>query len=293
MMKKPVFLMTDPGHFEVCYQINPWMSPDAWRADPKAALAAAKTASGEIAKQLRLLGADVEMVPAVQGLPDLVFPANAAIVLDRRVLLAKFRHRERQGEEAVFATAFAGLQRRGLVDQIVEFPDGIFQEGAGDCIWDADRDFFWAGHGPRSSFESIAVIADVFGQDVVALELASERFYHLDTCFCPLAGGNVLYYPQAFTPAALADIRRRIPESQRIEASDEEAAAFCVNAVNIGTRIVMAKAPASLKAKLAARGYHVCEVDLSPFMLSGGAAYCMTLRLDRATMSEPAIQAAE
>jgi N-dimethylarginine dimethylaminohydrolase len=229
----------------------------------------------------------------VQGLPDLVFPANAAIVLDRCVLLARFRFPERQGEEPVFAAAFADLQRRGIVDHIFELPAGVFQEGAGDCIWDAERGFFWAGYGPRSSRESIPVISDVFGQRVVALELASERFYHLDTCFCPLAGGNVLYYPPAFTPAALAELRHRIPESQRIEASGEEAAAFCVNAVNLGTQVVMAKAPASLKGKLAARGYHLSEIDLSPFMLSGGAAYCMTLRLDRVSKSDRAIQAAE
>jgi N-dimethylarginine dimethylaminohydrolase len=293
MLEKPLFLMTDPGHFEVFYQINPWMSPAAWQADPAAGRSAAKAASDEIAGRLRALGAEVEMIAPVQGLPDLVFPANAAIVLDRRVLLARFRHPERQGEEAIFRAAFDGLQQRGLIDDIVELPEGVFQEGAGDGIWDADRGFFWAGHGPRSSAESVAVIESVFGQKAVPLELASERFYHLDTCFCPLAGGNLLYYPPAFMPAALAEIRRRVPEAQRIEASDEEAAAFCVNAVNLGTQIVMAKAPASLKAKLAVRGYHVAEVDLAPFMLSGGAAYCMTLRLDRAGKPERAVQAAE
>jgi len=293
MLEKPLFLMTDPGHFEVVYQINPWMSPDAWRADPHAGRSAAKAASGEVVNRLRALGAVVELVGAVQGLPDLVFPANAAIVLDRRVLLARFRYAERQGEEAIFAAAFDDLKRRGLVGEILEFPEGVFQEGAGDCIWDADRALFWAGYGPRSSRQSIPAIAEVFGEQVVPLELASERFYHLDTCFCPLSGGNVLFYPPAFTPAALAQIRHRVPESQRIEASDEEAAAFCVNAVNLGTEIVMARAPASLKAKLAARGYHLTEIDLSPFMLSGGAAYCMTLRLDRVSNSERAIQAAE
>jgi N-dimethylarginine dimethylaminohydrolase len=127
----------------------------------------------------------------------------------------------------------------------------------------------------------------------VPLELASERFYHLDTCFCPLAGGKVLYYPAAFAPAALAQIRARVPEHQRIEATDEEAAAFCVNAVNLDARIIMARAPDSLKAKLRARGYTLVEVDLDPFILSGGAAYCMTLRLDRTSASSRTLLAAE
>jgi N-dimethylarginine dimethylaminohydrolase len=290
MDDRPFLLMTDPAAFEVCYQINPWMRPDAWRADDAPA---ARAASAVLRAALVAAGAHVETIGAVRGLPDLVFPANAAVVLDGRVLLARFRHPERQGEEAVFLSAFEALKRRGVVEGIVRLPEGVLQEGAGDCIWDADRRLFWAGYGPRSSRSSIAVIEETFGQEVVALELASERYYHLDTCFCPLAGGQLLYYPPAFTPVAQAAIRARVPLSQRIAATDEEAQAFCVNAVNLDGRIVMARAPASLTRKLEARGFAVTQVDLDPFILSGGAAYCMTLRLDRASRPVPRLLAAE
>jgi N-dimethylarginine dimethylaminohydrolase len=293
MSDRPLYLMTDPACFDVCYQINPWMRPDAWRADPRKALIAAKDASAELRRALVALGARVETIGAAKGLPDLVFPANAAVVLDGRALPARFRHPERQGEEAIFREVFARLKRRGLIADIVDLPEGVFQEGAGDAIWDADRELFWAGHGPRSSRASLAVIERAFGQEVVGLELASDRYYHLDTCFCPLAGGQVLYYPAAFTPASLAAIRRRVPQAERIEASDDEAEAFCVNAVNLDSRIVMARAPDSLKRKLTARGYSITEVDLAPFILSGGAAYCMTLRLDRQSNPEREIIAAE
>lgn len=293
MTDRAMFLMTDPGFFDVCYQINPWMRPDAWRTDPGARLAAAKAASAALRRALEDLGAQVETVGAVQGLPDLVFPANAAIVLDGTALMARFRHPERQGEEPVFREVFCRLKRRGIVREVADFPEGVFQEGAGDAIWDAGRRLFWAGYGPRSSKASLGVIEKTFGQEVVGLELASERFYHLDTCFCPLAGGEVLYYPDAFTPQALAAIRARLAPEARIEASGEEAEAFCVNAVNLGSRMVMAKAPASLKRKLEARGYELGEVDLAPFILSGGAAYCMTLRLDRTSRPEPRLIAAE
>ena len=277
MSDRPFFLMTDPAAFEVCYQINPWMRPQSWRGTDAAA---ARTASAALRAALTAAGGHVETLGAVRGLPDLVFPANAAVVLDGRVLLARFRHAERQGEEAVFLSAFETLKRRSVVHDIVRLPEGVLQEGAGDCIWDAERRLFWAGYGPRSSRSSIAVIEAAFSQEVVPLELASDRYYHLDTCFCPLSGGTLLYYPPAFTPAAQAEIRARVPISQRIAATDEEAQAFCVNAVNLERRIVMARAPASLTRKLEARGYAVTEVDLAPFILSGGAAYCMTLRLD-------------
>lgn len=286
----PSFLMTDPACFDVSYRINPWMQPKAWTPD---CLAGAKAASAKLKAALQAAGAHVETVEAVRGLPDLVFPANAAVVLDGRVLLARFLHPERQGEEAVFRSAFLSLKKRGLVRELVDLPDGVFQEGAGDAIWDTDRKLFWAGYGQRSSKSSVAAIRETFGQEVVALELASDRFYHLDTCFCPLAGGKVLYYPPAFTSQAQATIRARVPEAQRILANDEEAAAFCVNAVNLDAKVIMARAPASLREKLRDRGYSLVEIDLDPFILSGGAAYCMTLRLDRTSQARPAILAAE
>jgi N-dimethylarginine dimethylaminohydrolase len=293
MAERPLFLMTDPAAFDVCYRINPWMRPDAWKAQAGQHRAAARAASAALRRALEGLSCRVETIGAVKGLPDLVFPANAAVVLDGRALLARFRHPERQGEEPVFREVFLGLKRRGGLHDVVDLPDGVLQEGAGDAIWDAERRLFWAGYGPRSSRSSLAVIEKTFGQPVVGLELASERYYHLDTCFCPLAGGKLLYYPAAFTPAAQAEIRARVPEAQRIEATDAEAEAFCVNAVNLGSRIVMARAPDSLRAKLRARGYSLTEVDLAPFILSGGAAYCMTLRLDRESRPERAILAAE
>ena len=137
------------------------------------------------------------------------------------------------------------------------------------------------------------MIRRVFDKPVVDLQLASERFYHLDTCFCPLSGGHVLYYPAGFTAEALATIHAHVAPADRIEANDEEAVALCVNAVNLGRDLVMARAPASLRAKLAAHGYRLTEVDLAPFIRSGGAAYCMTLRLDQRSQSSPAILAAE
>ena len=288
MSGQPFFLMTDASAFDVRYKINPWMDPRGWTpADAAAARGASKT----LRSALENAGARVEVLGAVNGLPDLVFPANAAVVLDDTVLLARFRHPERQGEEAVFRAAFQSLKTRGLVREIVDLPDGLVHEGAGDAIWDADRGHFWCGYGPRSSQGAIRVIRRTFDRPIVALELVSDRFYHLDTCFCPLAGGKLLYYPAAFTAEAQATIRDLVPEAQRIEATPEEAAAFCVNAVNLGRQVIMARAPNSLRTRLEAHGYSLTEVDLDPFILSGGASYCMTLRLDR--VSAPALQAAE
>ena len=282
MASHPTYLMTDPALYDVAYTINPWMRPDLWDADPAANQRAAQDASRALRIALEDSGGAVHMMPGAAGLPDLVFPANAAVVLDGKALVARFRHTERQGEEPHFLTALQGLRDQGVLTEVAQI-DGCFQEGAGDCIWDAGRRWFWVASGPRSTPESVAIIERYFGQRVVHLPLATEQFYHLDTCFCPLSGGEILYYPPALTTEALATLRTQVPADLLIEATAEDAAGFCVNAVSLGRTVIMARPPAALRARLAARGYDVLSVDLDPFKLSGGAAFCMTLRLDLET----------
>lgn len=280
MPPAPTLLMVDPAHFDVSYAINPWMAPGTWARDADTHRRAAGCAWHTLAGALGAAGAEIVTADGAPGLPDMVFPANAAVVLDGRALLARFRHAERQGEESHFAAIFDGLRARGLVDEVAALPEGCYQEGAGDCVWDATRGQFWAGVGPRSTREAAHAIADFFGAPVTPLELVSDRYYHLDVCFCPLSGGEVLYYPPAFSQRALAALRDAIPADARIEATAEDAAGFCVNAVNLGRTVVMATPPARLRSVLEERGYRVTPLDLAPFLLSGGAAFCMTLRLD-------------
>jgi N-dimethylarginine dimethylaminohydrolase len=280
---KPLILMTDPAWFDVAYEINPWMRPAAWRADAASNARAARVAFDALRVALKEAGAEVRLIDGAPGLPDMVFPANAGIVLDRRALLSRFRPVERRGEEALFAAAFEALRREGIIDEVAQLRPGLFQEGAGDCLWDASRGHFWAGWGQRSSRAAADAAAAFFGHEVVALELASPRFYHLDTCFCPLAGGEILYHPPAFTQAALVAIHARVPSGQLIVASDADAAALSVNAVSVDRTIVLATPTGALQRTLEERGYRVVGVDLSPFILAGGAAFCMTLRLDLAS----------
>ncbi len=288
MISSPQFLMTDPSAFDVSYVINPWMQPDAWEGHHKAQ---ALTGSRHLRQAIEQAGGEVTMIPAEAGLPDLVFPANAAVVLDGKALLARFQCPERQGEEAPFRAAFARLKDQGVISEIFEMPAGMIHEGAGDGLWDETRQLFWTGYGQRSVQGAGEVIAQTFAKTVVALELATPQFYHLDTCFRPLSGGEVLYYPAAFTARALARIEAHVAPADRVIATDEDAAAFCVNAVNIDRNIIMARAPIRLRERLEARGYTVTEVDLDPFILSGGAAFCMTLRLDLQSQPALALQA--
>ncbi|MGO4306801.1 MULTISPECIES: dimethylarginine dimethylaminohydrolase family protein [unclassified Cupriavidus] len=285
MTDRPTILLVAPTFYDVSYSINPWMDPDAWARDPRGMHRHAMTSFQALRDALDASGFAVEVADGAPGQPDMVFPANAAVVLDGKAVLARFRYPQRRGEEAPFEAIFEGLRARGLIDSVVTLPEGCFQEGAGDCIWDVQRGHFWAGFGPRSSREAADAMSSHFGQEVVALELATAQSYHLDVCFCPLAGGEVLYYPPAFSEASLQVIRARVPAGLRIEASVDDLRHFSVNAVNLDDHVVMTSTTPHLRAELGQRGYRLHEVDLSPFMLSGGGAYCMTLRLDRSSMA--------
>jgi N-dimethylarginine dimethylaminohydrolase len=283
-------LMCRPEHFAVSYTINPWMDPQSWARDTRAHAAAA----GEWANLHRTLiahGAVIELVPAAPGLPDLVFTANAAVVLDRQVLLARFRHPERQHEESHFEAAFRTLQARGLIDAVRQLPEGIVLEGAGDCVWDATRKLFWLGYGQRSDAAARRAVTDMFGQEVVALALADPRFYHMDTALSPLPGGEVMYLPHAFTAAGRAQIRDRVAPERRITLGIEDACRLAANTVCLGSTLVMSECSPRLRAELEERGYRVVTTPLPSFLRSGGSAFCLTLRLDR--YSAPAARAVD
>lgn len=287
----PHFLMVSPAHYEVSYVINPWMNPGAWAADPLSRKKEAEAASAALQAAIRQAGGTVELLAGAPGLPDMVFPANAGVVLNRRAIAARFATPERQGEEAYFLAAFETLQAQGALDVVSQYPEGVFQEGAGDAIWDDGRQLFWAGYGQRSLKSSLAVTERFFDVPLVPLELVSPRFYHLDTCFLVLSGGEILYYPPAFSEAGCSTIASVAGREKLIAATQEDAAGFCVNAVNFGRAIIMARPPARLKAELEERGYRVTAVDLDPFILSGGGAYCMTLRMNRHSVQQEAAAA--
>src|SRR5262249_43026658 len=109
---------------------------------------------------------------------------------------------------------------------------------------------------------------------------------------CPLSGGEIFYYPPAFSAASLAGIRDGVAPEDLIEATDEDAAGFNVNAVNIDGRLVMAGASPALVARRAEPGDRVHPGELLPFIMSGGGAYCMALRLNNCSAEASALRRA-
>ena len=277
---RPRFLMCRPRYFAVTYKINPWMDPAAWHQGGHVLHATAVQQWQGLFNALGARGARIELLEPEDGLPDLVFTANSAVVLDGKALLARFRYPQRQSEQPVFAAAFDILRRRGLIDEVTTLPPGVTLEGAGDCLWDAHRRAFWMGCGFRSGVEAREVVAAQFGVPCVALPLTDPAFYHLDTCFSPLPCGAVMYYPAAFTTEALTLIHAHVAPEQRIPIAPDDAARFAANAVSFGRIIVLSSCSDTLRARLREHDYTVVETPLTGFQHSGGSACCLTLRLD-------------
>jgi N-dimethylarginine dimethylaminohydrolase len=259
------------------------MDPKAWAATGHALHAKAQQQWDGLHRAMIRHGASVDVLVPAPGLPDLVFTANAAVVLDGKALLTRFRHPERRREEPIYAEGFHALKQRGLIDQVIAMPDDVVLEGAGDCLWDARRGLFWMGTGFRSDKRAAAVVDDIFGVACVPLDLADPSFYHLDTALCPLPCGGVIYHPGAFTGEARAAIELRVAPADRIALDIADAELFAANAVCFGRVIVMSSCSAALRRTLEQRGYTVVTTLLDAFLRSGGSACCLTLRLDRSS----------
>ncbi|MBW3598176.1 MAG: amidinotransferase [Planctomycetes bacterium] len=263
---QPHILMCPPVFYAIEYEINPWMNRQR-QADHDLAV---RQWNGLFAA-LSDAGAKISLLTPVRGLPDLVFTANAGMIFRRTAVLSRFRFEQRQGEEAHDARWFSD---HGF--EIVPPPPETFFEGAGDALF-CGEDLF-AGYRMRSDARGHQEIGRRLGVRVIPLELVDAYYYHLDTCFCPLAPGAAMYFPPAFDEYGRTALRELIPELIPVEA--EEAEAFACNAVLVGRTVVTNTGCPRLHAALAERGYQPIETPLSEFVKAGGSAKCLTLRLD-------------
>lgn len=270
------FLMCAPDHYDVDYVINPWMEGNIHKSSRDRAV--------EQWQKLYYILKDRAIVNLVEpqlGWPDMVFTANAGLVLGNDVVLSRFFHKERQGEEPHFKKWFAD---QGYT--VHELPKDLPFEGAGDALLDREGRWLWAGYGFRSELDSHPYLAKWLDIEVVSLRLVDERFYHLDTCFCPLTGGYLLYYPPAFDAYSNRLIEMRVSPEKRIAIEEADAVNFACNAVNINQVVVMNKASDALKKRLTDAGFEVVETPLTEFLKAGGAAKCLTLRVTEPVRTE-------
>ncbi len=270
------FLMCPPTYYEVDYVINPWMEGNIHKSSRERA-----QAQWQQLYEIIQARSDVSLIDPQPGWPDMVFTANAGLVLGDRVVLSRFYHPERQGEEPYFKAWFADQGYR-----VFELPKELPFEGAGDALLDREGRWLWAGYGFRSELDSHTYLAKWLDIEVLSLRLMDERFYHLDTCFCPLTNGYLLYYPPAFDAYSNRLIELRVPPEKRIPVQEPDAVNFACNAVNIERTVILNRASQDLKNALAVAGFEVVETPLTEFLKAGGAAKCLTLRVTEPVREE-------
>jgi N-dimethylarginine dimethylaminohydrolase len=258
--------MCPPDYYGIEYEINPWMSRSRGSVPEKAL-----RQWNALYEMLKGLGVTVELMTPRPGLPDLVFTANAGMMFRERFFSSRFRHEVRARESPHFDAWFTA---HGFTVEYL--PDGMYFEGAGDALFCGPTLF--AGYRFRSDVQGHQYIARAIGRQVLPIELVDPRFYHLDTCFCPLAPGEAIYYPPAFDGYGRRVLENAIPKLLAV--SEPEALRFGCNAVVVGATVVHNTGCEQLAADLRARGYQPVAVELDEFLKAGGSAKCLTLRLD-------------
>ena len=269
-MNQSRFLMCPPTFFGVEYVINPWMEGQVHATNVELARTQWMQLSALLQRQAKVIS-----LPAVQGLPDLVFTANAAVIFRGTAVVSTFRFAERQPESPHFAS---WLEADGF--HVRTLPPDVFLEGAGDALLDRSENLLWLGHSQRSDVRAKEDLENILGLEVQPLRLRNPSFYHLDTCFCPLEQGFLLYYPGAFDDEGKAAIEARIPANRRIPVSALDAGGFACNAVNLGRTIILNHASRELIEILTSLGFEVTCTPLTEFIRAGGAAKCLSLKLD-------------
>jgi N-dimethylarginine dimethylaminohydrolase len=256
--------MCPPTYFDVVYEINPWMNAD------KPVDTALAVEQWDALRRLYLAyGHTVDLVEPVADLPDMVFAANGATVVDDRVLVARFRHPERRREAASYQQWFASRDyRRVHSAKYVNEAEGDYMV-LGDTVL--------AGTGFRTDPRAHRELQAALGRPVVTLTLVDPRFYHLDTALAVLSDTEVMYYPGAFSPEALATLRRLYPDALTV--AEPDARVLGLNAVSDGLRVFLPDTATVLAEQLRERGFQPVGVDLSELLKSGGSVKCCTLEI--------------
>jgi N-dimethylarginine dimethylaminohydrolase len=257
-------------------------------------------------------GIQVHLLPAVEGQPGLVFPANAGFRWGNRFYLSNLNP-ARAGEREYYRRAVSGL---GL--EVLDFPSPCRFEGEADFIPVGDPSgdpgkavylftygrietqrtaFRWGFppyrriYGFRSDFRALPALEEIVGnREVIPLELVNEAHYHGDTVLAPFGPHHqfLLTYLAGLSVESQSRLRARFGD-RLILLNEEDGRRFAANSFQIetrycGERLFLLIMPDGMSQGLYQRvrstGVVPCPTDLSEFLEKGGGAVkCMLLDL--------------
>lgn len=259
-------LMCAPDYYGIEYEINPWMKRER-KSNLQRAGAQWRALQEILTGQLAI---GVEIIEPQPHLPDMVFTANGGVVCGQQFIVSNFRHPVRRPESQAHEAWF---RERGY--RIQRLAEEYFFEGEGDLL--RCGDLWFAGYHIRSDMRAHQIVAELIGQEILSLELVSDWFYHLDTCFCPLNERRALYFPQAFDRYGQQVLESHFTELIAVSTSDAQR--FACNAIVHGNSIVLNDGCRATRETLTEMGYRVFETPLDEFIKAGGSAKCLVLKL--------------
>jgi N-dimethylarginine dimethylaminohydrolase len=255
----------------VRYVINPWMDT----ATPVDTELAVKQWE-RLRETLVDLGNEVHVLPPVDGLPDMVYAANGAFVVDGVAYGARFRYPQRAAEAAAHRAFY---QRQDSGWHFVEPTET--NEGEGDFAYlpQAYGGLVLAGYGFRTDRAAHAQAQEALGRPVISLHLVDPRFYHLDVALAVLDDRTVAYYPGAFSPASQRVLAQLFPAA--VLADESDALAFGLNVVGDGRHVVLNSEATGMADRVAAADYVPVPVELAELKKGGGSVKCCVAELRR------------
>lgn len=259
--------MSKPDNYKIAYEINPWMNIES-----KVNHRNAFDQWEHLTQCIKECSIQVELIDSVEGLPDMVFTANAALIINNTAYLSNFRYPERKPERVYNQQWF--LDHRIKIDNYA-MDNHLNFEGEGDALL-VGPDKLFAGYGFRSDRAYYRYLEDTLGIKIIYCELVNPHFYHLDTCFCPIDSSTAIWWPQAFSKASQELIQQEIDV---IDVPEREALQFCCNAIVSDKNIIMPIGCSVLKEQLEKRGFNVLCCDMSEFIKAGGACKCLCLKI--------------
>jgi N-dimethylarginine dimethylaminohydrolase len=271
------YLMCPPTYFDVTYSINPWMDPSRQVDRPLAV----RQWTG-LVDAYRSTGHRVDLLEPLPNLPDMVYAANGATVVDGHTLPARFASPERDGEVAVHET----WHRRNITlygGRDLQ-PATAINEAEGDFAVLSGR--ILAGYGFRTTLPAHRELATLTGREVISLELVDPRLFHLDLALTVLDDqcDHIAYYPEAFSRRSRRLLGQLFPDA--LIATRLDAYAFGLNAVSDGLHVFIPAGARRLRELLADAGYWPISVDLSELTKGGGSVKCCTQEIRSAPTTQ-------
>lgn len=263
---------------------------EEYSKDPAAFVAKARQQWTRLRDVFNQLGAQTIVLKAVPNQPDQVFTTDPSLSLrtaDGKLItiFSRFSNEGRQ-QEVAQQSAFIEGHEPGSV-----MLNAHFRTEGGDNVYDSFRDVFWSGYtktpgrdgaaSGRSDIRAHKALQQATGVEVVDIEV-KEPFFHIDTSLAPLPDGHIVCYRGGMSDEAFEEMQKKAFDrygldrnKYLIEVSAEDAAAYACNLRCINNTIVMPTCSQELQDRLKAIGYKVITLDMSQFIMTGGAVHCL------------------